>query len=367
MSAIEQASGIGEIGTGLQITPNGSAVLAGLGLTERLSAIGNRASYVEVRDYLTGKLLFRFDLDRYCRAASSPYLLVHRADLIEILTREANELDIEFHFSKRVDDVVLHDDSVECLIVGGESLCSSFLVGADGIRSVTHKVLNGASHPASSQYQAWRTLIPSEQLDLDMRPETVRIFVGPRRHVVNYWLRERSLLNVVAVKGSLGDSAAGSKQCQTKENMLCEFWGACDLVRSVLEASESVDVWELSSGNIAKSWTGSRIALIGDALHPILPTLAQGANQAFEDAWVLASELQRQENLPDALSGYRKRRRTRLAKVLRYTKRQAWLDHLAFPPTRHVSHKILEHGSRAAPNLFASRYDWLFGKNITIE
>lgn len=367
VSVIERASEFCGIGAGLQITPNGAAILRALGLEYRFDSIGDRASAVEVRDFLKGTLLFRFDLERYCRAAGSPYLLFHRADLVCALAEAARELGVKFHLGKKVESVVFHDDSVECKFDNGEFHSASFLVGADGTYSVTRQALNGIVRPRVAKYMAWRALIPADRTVLDMRPEIVRIYVGPGCHVVIYWIRDRSLLNVVAVEKAGNSSVAGTVHSKTSEDLSGAFWNACETVERVLEASEAADVWALHDGSLANIWTGGRIALIGDALHPILPTLAQGANQAFEDAWVLARELRRQEKLPDALCAFRQRRGPRLEKILRHTTRQVVIDHLALPPARHLAHKAIRLIGHVRPSVLASRYDWLFGRDVTAD
>lgn len=335
----EQAGEIGEVGAGLQISPNGLRVIDALGLGEALRSASVKAAAIRLRDY-RGAQVLRLDLVRH--AAHDDYLLVHRARLIEVLEAGAREAGVTIRTGSRVE------------LPGPEGL----VIGADGLHSRMRSELNGDAQPFFTGQVAWRALVS----DPEAAPE-VQVFMGPRRHLVTYPLAW-GLRNVVAVEEREGWAAEGWHHEDDPGNLVNSFAGFAPEVRRWLDAIERVHLWGLFRHPVAPRWQDGCRAILGDAAHPTLPFLAQGANMALEDAWVLADRLGR---FPQevALADYQSARRDRVIRVIAAANANARNYHLSSPVLRGLAHAALRLGGAIAPALVLRRFDWIYGYDAT--
>ncbi len=335
----EQAPRIAEVGAGLQVSPNGLCVIDALGLGAELRALSLRANAIRLRDYRGGDVL-GLDLARHVRRRE--YLLVHRARLIDVLEKGAREAGVAIETGTRIDPP------------GPEGL----LIGADGVKSWVRAEINGSSDPFFTGQVAWRALVRDD----DSRP-VVQVFMGPGRHLVSYPL-PAGLRNIVAVEERREWTAEGWNQRDDPENLRVAFFGFAGEVRQWLSRIEDVHVWGLFRHPVADHWHSGRRAILGDAAHPTLPFLAQGANMALEDAWVLADCLHRMPEA-EALAAYQERRRDRVARVIAVANANARNYHLASPFVRHAAHLLLRLGGALFPAAAVRRFDWLYGHDVT--
>lgn len=356
VTVLEQAPMLREVGAGLQIAPNGARVLAALGLGEALRAASVAAQAVELIDGETGAGVARLDLSR----VAGGFWLVHRADLIEILRRGAEEAGVALRTGARVEAVNLGPEGVTVRLEGGEALAPSLLVGADGLHSLTRAALNGRVAPFFTHQVAWRATIPWEG---PMVPGA-RVFMGAGRHVVTYPLRGGQLRNIVAVEErrkwaeeswSLSDDALALRVA---------FEDFVPEVRGWLDRIHTPNLWGLFRHPVAGRWQGPGVAILGDAAHPTLPFLAQGANMALEDAWVLADCLSRHDGDGAALTAFQAARRDRAERVVAAANANARNYHLS-GFRRTVGHLGLRAISRFAPHRLVGRFDWLYGHDVT--
>lgn len=355
---LDQTDAIREVGAGLQISPNGAVVLKALGLGDALAEAAPRARAVVLRDFRRGAQVFRMDLAR----ADRPYHLVHRADLIEILRRGAKAAGVTVELGRRVVAVTPEVDGVRLSCADGHTETVPLLIGADGLHSPTRAALNKPVRPFFTGQVAWRCTIP---LDAPDTPPEASVHMGPGRHIVTYPLRHGALMNVVAVEERDGWAAEGWSHRDDPANLRAAFADFAPEIRDLLYRAGEVYLWGLFRHPVAKSWGQGRVALLGDAAHPTLPFLAQGANMALEDAWVLAATLADEEDTDTAFARYEAARRARCARIVEAASKNAENYHLRPGPYRAAAHAALRLGARLAPQAVAGRFDWLYGHDVT--
>jgi salicylate hydroxylase len=180
-------------------------------------------------------------------------------------------------------------------------------------------------------------------------------------------LRGGALINLVAVQERTLWAQESWAHRDDPANLRDAFEGAAPSVTRMLEHVEEVHLWGLFRHPVAPIWYGQNCALIGDAAHPTLPFLAQGANMALEDAWALCMSLHETGPLEDRLAAYQNLRNPRVSKVIKAANGNAWKYHLPRGPMRLAAHLALGVGSRFAPNLMLRQFDWLYGYDITSE
>ena len=332
----EQADRIAEVGAGLQITPNGARVLDWLGLGQALQDKGLRAEAVVPTDGLTGRAVTRFDLSRQV----PPYRFLARSALIDMLASACRARGVEIVLGHRAETLPEAD----------------LVVGADGIRSVTRQLLNGTAQPQFTGQVAWRSVIAATAA-----PEA-RIWMLPRRHVVTYPL-PGGRLNIVAVQERSDWAEEGWHHPDDPANLREAFGDAAGALQSLLLQVETTNLWGLFQHPVAPVWVTDRVALVGDAAHPTLPFLAQGANLALEDAAVLARQLSL-HGQRDGLPRYQALRQPRVQRAIRAASANAVNYHLK-GLRRLVAHGALGLLGRVAPDAFLGRMDWLYGFDAT--
>ena len=345
---LEQAPEITEVGAGLQITPNGTRVLRALGLSPE--AVGVRARAVEPRDALTGRPIARFDLAR----AGGDYFFVHRADLIDHLRAGVEAAGVPIRTDARVATVTPQGVALE----SGETLSADLVVGADGVHSVVRRHFLGDDKPFFTGQVAWRAIVPVEQ------EPVARIWMAPGKHVVTYPLRD-GRLNLVAIRKEARWTEEGWSHRDSPDALRRAFGDFALDLKAVLARVTEVGRWGLFRHPIPESWHDGRAVLLGDAAHTTLPFLAQGANLALEDAWILAREALRPD-LREGLDRYQAERRPRVSDAIAEANANARNYHLK-GAKRRAAHAGLRALGLVAPGMFLRRYDWLYRFDVTAD
>ncbi len=323
---LEQAGAFFEVGAGVQLGPNVTRRLRALGLDDPISRVAVRPDSLVVRRLKDGARIASMRLaKRFERRYGAPYICIHRADLHGVLQEASWEIDgVNLNTGVRVSAISAREDSV-CAVMGeSRAWEADALIGADGVWSqVRSHMMQGAPVPGYTGHTAWRALVPMESLPAALRSVDVQIWLGPKVHAVAYPVRAGQAFNMVVVAESppLGDV----RDWDQEDNIaaLHHAIGArCAGIMPLIEAMPAWRIWALNGcapvagpDEIAKE----RIALVGDAAHPMVPYLAQGAGMAIEDAVALADAVgeagANADMLPQALQSYAQARWERSARV----------------------------------------------------
>ena len=358
VTVYEQSDAIREVGAGLQVSPNGACALRALGLAGALNAASLRAVAVELRDGLDGGLVTRLEVGRL--RPDQGYHFLHRADLIALLLEGAQDAGVELRLLSRVSAVDLAGDRPVLRFEDGTSHTAALLIGADGLHSPTRVALNGKVAPFFTGQVAWRAVIAG-----DGGAPVAEVHMGPGRHLVSYPLRGGALRNIVAVEERRKWADESWSLRDDPMDLRLAFKGFGPRVQGWLDAVEDVYLWGLFRHPVAKVWQDGRaVAILGDAAHPTLPFLAQGASMGLEDAWVLAASLAAHESWAAGLAAYQVAREGRVRRIVEAASRNARAYHLG-GAARAVAHAGLRLGGWLAPELALRRFDWLYGHDVT--
>ncbi len=311
----EQARELSEIGAGIQISPNASRLLHRLGLKAAMDAAGVRPADVHQRRWDDGRTLQRAPLGPEVEATfGAPYYHFHRADLANLL---AGALPPErVHVGHRLVEIDDDGAKVQARFENGATAEADLLIGADGIHSRVRHLLFGPERPRFTGCVAWRGLVPAERIaDLGIEVASHN-WMGPRGHCVHYWVSAKRLMNVVCVVEHGTWTGESWTDKGSVADVLARYEGWHPIVRGLIGAFPETFIWALHDRPELPHWTKGRVALLGDACHPMLPMMAQGAAQSIEDGAALASLLRAMpDDVPGALQRYeavRKPRATRL-------------------------------------------------------
>jgi salicylate hydroxylase len=311
----EQASALGEIGAGVQVSPNASRVLHRLGLADDLARTGVKPLAWHQRRWQDGRTLLRTPLAEPLETTFGfPHYQMHRADLLAAVV-DPFPAD-RIHLGHRLVGFTDHGRHVEAEFANGARPRVDVLVGADGIHSAVRRGLFGDDRPRFTGCVAYRGLVPADRLrrlDLEV---TAQVWMGPGRHFVHYFVRQRQLVNFVAVVEQDTWTRESWTDRGTVVDALRAFEGWHPHVLAILSAADETFVWALHDRTPLERWSTGRVTLLGDACHPMLPFMAQGAAQAIEDGAALAECLRRFESdIPEALRRYEHLRRPRTARL----------------------------------------------------
>ncbi|SPH21630.1 3-hydroxybenzoate 6-hydroxylase 1 [Ascidiaceihabitans donghaensis] len=357
VTLLERAPALREVGAGIQISPNGLTVLRAMGLETPLQQSGAvQAQAVCLCDYKRPGEVARLDLTRL--GNDQKYYFVHRADVLTVLVNAARQAGVQIMTNMAV-KAISSGAPASVDLMDGTCLRAELVVAADGVHSVGRSGLNPTSDPFFTGQVAWRAMVEN----MHDVPSEARVFMGPGRHIVSYPLRHGKLVNIVAV--------------EERDTWVAEGWdhvGDADVLRArfadfegpsaaLLDAVGDVSVWGLHRHPIAKTWYNEGVVLVGDAAHPTLPFLAQGANMALEDVWVLAQCL-KNKGL-DGLQAYQDVRMARVPRVLKVADGNARNYHLRPGPMRSVAHLGLKTLSNLAPGVMLGKFDWLYRHDVT--
>jgi salicylate hydroxylase len=336
VTVVEQAQALGEVGAGLQVSPNATRVLFHLGLEAGLSALAFRPEAVEARGWQRGQEIRRAPLGETARERYGfPYFHMHRADLVSVLG-QACRAEPRIHL--RLGEAVAAcegDGTPSLVLASGERLEADVLVGADGLRSIVREALFGPAAPRFTGNVAWRGLVPAERLEgADIRP-VAALWMGPGAHFVHYYVRGGTLVNFVGVvEADDGREESWSSRGKAAD-LRRDFSGWHPTIRRIVEAApeDACFRWALFDRDPLPKWSRGAVTLLGDACHPTLPFMAQGACMAIEDAAVLAACLSscNRGDIPAALFRYEDLRRPRTAGIQADSRRNARIYHLPPP------------------------------------
>ena len=350
VTVFEKAPEISEVGAGIQITPNGARVLSALGLGKAADEKSVRAQAIVPMDGVSGREITRFDLQDRGKA----YRFFHRADLINLLTKGALARGVRV---KTGSEVIEYKDNV-VISKDGTSARFDLIVGADGVHSKLREYLNPDVAQFFTGQVAWRGVVDEPNAE-----PVARVWMAPGKHIVTYPL-SGGRMNIVAVQERESWAAEGWNHPDTPANLRAAFADCAAPLQSMIRKIDEPLLWGLFRHPVAENWFSGSKVILGDAAHPTLPFLAQGANLAFEDAWVLATSCNNNKDIGDALNAYQGSRQARVSKAIDAANRNAVNFHLK-GAQRWVSHRALAFIGATAPHAFLNRLNWLYDYDVT--
>ncbi|MEW6346625.1 MAG: 3-hydroxybenzoate 6-monooxygenase [Pseudomonadota bacterium] len=312
----ERAEEIKEIGAGIQIGPNAFHVFERLGVTDAVRAKAAMPQRLVMMDGISGEQVVSIPLDdQFLNRFTYPYALIHRADLHRILLDACLRSDlIEVSTNVKVNGFTDHGDSVVLQTTDGD-VRGRALIGADGLWSTVRSQIVGDGGPRVSGHIAYRAVLPISEVPEDLRSNTMTLWAGAKTHLVHYPLRGGELFNLVAVFHS-DRYVEGWDAVGDAEELHLRFRDAVPTVKTLLEKIQTWRMWVLCDRDPVKNWSKGNVTLLGDAAHPMLQYMAQGACMAMEDAVVLADEIAHaNDDLATAFVRYQERRYLRTGKV----------------------------------------------------
>jgi len=357
----EQARILREVGAGVAISPNAVKVLHRLGLAEALHAVGVVSDSMDSRDWQTGALLGRVPLaEAAVTRWGAPFYHLHRADLHDALRAALGDQHITL--GARCVAVEQHDNVVTARFADGRHATGALLIGADGIHSVVRDHVVGPDRPIWSRQISWRGLVSAtvgHELGLEVRHHS---FWGPRTQFVCFYVAAGRLVNWVGNTQSDDDWSEESWSARgDRDEVLRLFADWHPQVRALIADTEQVFKWALFDRPPLQKWTRGRVTLLGDAAHPMLPYMAQGASQSIEDAFVLAGCLAADRDDPQrAIDGYSTLRRERTAAVQAASRDASRVVRLTDPA------EVQARNARLADNPEApvARFDWIWSYDV---
>ena len=349
VTVLEQAEAFGEIGAGIQLGPNIFRMFEYLGLTERINRVAFFPDGLGLRDVCTGEAVVRVPLGDVARATYGfPYGVIYRADLHDVFVHACQaQPNVTLRTGAKVASFGQGSDSVTVTLASGEQLAGSALIGADGMWSAIREAVVGDGKPRISGHVAYRAVLKREDVPPQLWSNDVTLWGGEKTHLVHYPLRRGELFNLVAVFHSNKYDEGWNTFGDTTE-LNQRFAGACPQVKELLGKIETWKMWVLCDREPVKNWTDRRVTLLGDAAHPMLQYLAQGAGQAIEDAVVLREALRyTRGDLPAAFQKYQQARYLRTGRVQLTARFYGDIYHAA-GVQRELRNQLFESGTESA-------------------
>jgi salicylate hydroxylase len=338
VQVLEQAEAFGEVGAGVQLGPNVVRLLNGWGLGESLARVAAFPAELQVRSAPSGAVLGVLPLgQRALQRYGAAYATVARADLHGLLLDAVRQRDtVALHLGQRLDAIEPAPDSVTVRTAQGSAFRADTLVGADGVWSLVRQQLLGDASASATGHLAYRAMVRQSDLPPALRSQVVTAWLGPRFHAVHYPVKGGEWLNVVViVQGTLGGDLRSWDHSANAAYLQRHVQSACAQLRALLAAVDAWRLWPLydrAPMGSATEHAQGRVALVGDAAHPMRPYLAQGAGMAIEDAYVLAQALAVPGGgVPQALACFAGLRWQRNARVQARAVRNGHIFHLAGP------------------------------------
>lgn len=368
---LERAEIFGEVGAGIQIAPNGTAILESLGVMDEIREIAVFPKRLVLMDAITGKELTALNLgDEFQKRYGHPYAVMHRADLHKALYNGCVRSGmVEMQTNSEVAKVEDLQDGARVTLTNGSVLEADAVIGADGIHSKTRKLVS-EDQPVCSQYVAYRGTIPMQEVmeAVGSKADDVIMWIGPNLHVVQYPVRRGELYNNVVVFKSFkykpGAEDWKATDWGTPEEMDERFENTCDFLKNSISYITRQFRWAMWDRNPLYNWTKGNVTLIGDAAHPMLQYMAQGGIQALEDAAQLRNSVQLHSNdYKAAFQEYQQLRVERATSVQTNARKWGEIIHATTPTEillrNHIFNNRDEFDVKHVDWLYSKRYETL--------
>ncbi len=363
---VERAAGFSETGAGIQLSPNATSVLVALGLSAGVARQAVAPRRLDIRRWAEPRAYAGMAMQDKLEADNAPFWCLRRADVQTALLDAARMTPgLKLLVGRRVTAVTARLDgvsvSVETERGQTDMIDASVVIGADGLWSAVRTLTGDRALPRFLGYEAWRTVLPAAAVEPFARAPSVNLWLGRAGHVVHYPVDAGKQVNLVLIRNGRDDSQEWSRPGDP-EALKPVIEKAAPTLRALVKAAPSWQVWSLFDRSPAAIAKG-RVVLIGDAAHPVLPFLAQGAGLAIEDAGVLAGLLApafadaRPAAINEALAAFANVRRARVAKVQDTARTNGRMYHAGFPLSTARDIALGQLGSDG----MRKRYGWLYG------
>jgi len=352
----ERAPTLGEIGAGINTSPQASKVLAAIGLGEQIAAVANVLPGFVTRDMHTGEQLEYFERNREQQRYGAPHYTFHRADLMQVLASGV-EPDL-LHLDHRLIAIEERASGASLTFANGVTREAAIVIGADGLHSVVRRALYGDDHPTYTGQMVWRALLKGSEVPSFVLEPMGRVqWLGPGRHFWAYYLRGREVVNIVTQEDTDQWVEEGWSIPGDPAEMRLSFPNPEPTLKALLDVVTECSKWGLFTRPLTENWGRGRVQLIGDAAHAMLPNAGQGACQAFEDAYILARWLDAERNDPAAaLANFRRIRIPRVHGVQKRSFANARIKHMH----DRAAQKVILDNERQKGGGEASM-DWIIG------
>jgi salicylate hydroxylase len=355
----ERAGTFGEVGAGIQMTPNAVKIMRSLGLFETLRRVSFLPRCVVGRNWRSGKEIFRTPLIEECpRLYGDEFFHAHRADvhrlLLSLLPSTRTTL------GATCVSVMQTKQCAAARFADGSEFEADAIIGADGIHSVVRMCLFGHDAPRFTGNMCWRTVIPVERHPLKFVSPDASFWLGPKGHVVTYYLRAGAMVNVVAIRETDEWVEESWIVPSCLEEMMAGFPGWHANVRMLFSRATKVFKWGLFDRDPMPAWSSGRITLLGDAAHPMLPFLSQGAAMAIEDGYVLARILAKGGPVLEALGQYEALRLPRTRRVQLESRKRGHTYHAMSPFHQFYRDAVYKVKQMIEPHSSGLQASWIY-------
>lgn len=365
---LEQADQLEDIGAGIQISPNGMQVLRALDIDEQIAATGFQPRATQFRMGQSGRVIMTQDMGKRLEEKwGAPYLHIHRVDLISTMARALEErCPSAIRMAKTVTGYGQDGHKVWATLADGTNVEGDVIVGADGIKSPIRTQMLGPENPHFTGNVAWRAVVPVAKLGRNAPLPVASVWLGENKHAVTYLLRGGELANLVGVVERDNWQQERWTEKGTRAQALADFADWHPTITTLLEQADQHYRWALFDRDPLDQWVDGRAVLIGDAAHPMLPFMAQGAVQAIEDGYVLARSLAEHGDRDIALQRFFDARRDRTAAVQKAARRNMSLFHQRTPGGKLSTYgPMWLAGKMPGQEAFDAQVEWLYGHDVT--
>jgi len=323
----EAAPALGEIGAAVNASPQAMKALQAIGLGAAIAAVGYASPGIYTRNMLTGEFLEFNDRKKAAARYGAPYYSFHRADLLDALARPLDRAAI--HLGHRLTGLEERSNCTVLAFENGARIEAATVIGADGVRSVVRHALYGDDNPTYTGQMVWRALLDAGDVPAELLEPTGHTqWVGPGRHLIAYYIRDKKLVNIVTQQDTDKWVEEGWSTRGDPDEMRASFPNSEPRLDRLLGRVTACSKWGLFTRPLTQNWGRGRIELIGDAAHAMLPNAGQGACQAFEDAYILARWLAACADPAQAFANFRRVRIPRVHGVQRLSFSNARFKHM---------------------------------------
>ena len=357
---LEKAPALGEIGAGIQLGPNAFHCFDYLGVGDTARAMAVYVDQLRLMDALSGEEITRVALDEpFRKRFGNPYAVVHRGDLHGVFLRACRDNPhIKLRTSAEVAGYEQDGAGVTALLASGERVQGAALIGADGLWSNIRKQVVGDGPPRVSGHTTYRSVIPTAQMPEDLRWNAATLWAGPKCHIVHYPLSGWKVFNLVVTCHNNATAPVAGLPV-SHEEVMAGFAHVHPRAQAIIRHGSDWKLWVLCDRDPVPNWVDGRVALLGDAAHPTLQYLAQGACMAMEDGVCLAEMVARHPGqIEAALEAYRGQRVLRTARV--QLQSRAVGEHIYHPDGVHAALRNAIMSAKSSEDWY-EEMAWLYG------